>query len=480
MDNKTVILILGLAWGLLVSCSDNPHENEQGGITIIDNTIATDTGRVQVSVAQGKDTTVFYSTVRSAARSIPVATLQSVIAATPTPKGGAWDFAKADSIHYLDALDKSTSMIVTNGSWSSLLNGTLFFDSTTCVNIPHRDSYLSDNMSIEAHIFPTQYPSLVSKVKSIVQKGHLDLYPSTSGFALVLAPSGAIYGMASTEESIYSRTLQSKQTIPLNQWSMVRMDLSPTSMSLWINGIKVADTSFADVGTIYNTRDLRIGCDSNYNQAGKLAGSFDGLMDHVSLLYSGNSTAPHHGSTLTDSRDGRIYKTNKVGGRIWMAENLAWTPPAGNFWWPNNDSATNSKYGRLYDWNTIMSGSPSYDSKTGNVKGICPTGWHLPSNNEWAPFFTQAPVDLGKQLKSSLWDGNNLSFFDALPSGSRNSGGIFVPPGTSTYFWSSSENGASNALVIGLQSGNPSTVVDSTSSTSLKSNGYPVRCIKDI
>ena len=96
--------------------------------------------------------------------------------------------------------------------------------------------------------------------------------------------------------------------------------------------------------------------------------------------------------------DGNEYKTVKLGNQVWMAENLRTTRyadgtpiPLGTEasldvayrYYPNYNRANVSKYGYLYNWAAVMNGSASSEANPSGVQGICPDGWHVPSDAEW-------------------------------------------------------------------------------------------------
>jgi len=113
----------------------------------------------------------------------------------------------------------------------------------------------------------------------------------------------------------------------------------------------------------------------------------------ITFAMDGNKalTANFEPNTFVDDRDGSTYRMVKIGDQMWMAENLKYrsTTDYSSSCYYNDYSADNcNKYGRKYSWAMAMSISNFYnenpwESSKANHQGICPTGWHLPSEREW-------------------------------------------------------------------------------------------------
>ena len=168
-----------------------------------------------------------------------------------------------------------------------------------------------------------------------------------------------------------------------------------------------------------------------------------------------------------DSRDQKEYQWVIIGTQTWMAENLAYLPAvspplAGSDTVPyyyvfryegSNLAAARvweyySTYGVFYNWPAALNGDDSSRSVPSGVRGICPEGWHLPSDGEWDILVNYLGGELaaGKRMKStSGWntyegesgEGDNSSGFNALAAGSRHIDGGFNQLGFSAWYWSS-------------------------------------------
>jgi uncharacterized protein (TIGR02145 family) len=169
----------------------------------------------------------------------------------------------------------------------------------------------------------------------------------------------------------------------------------------------------------------------------------------------------------------------------------------------DNDTSNCSIYGGLYQWAEAVqyqngakndtSPSPAF---TGNIRGICPAGWHLPSDAEYCTLttFLDATVnctvinswsgtDVGGKMKSisGLWTSpntgaTNSSGFSALPGGFRDYlNDRFYDIGKFAYFWSSSEASSESASVNHFFYSSSSTYGNFYP----KEDGLSVRCIQD-
>jgi len=187
---------------------------------------------------------------------------------------------------------------------------------------------------------------------------------------------------------------------------------------------------------------------------------------------------------IVDVRDGQMYKIVTIGTQTWMAENLNYDTETNGSVCYNGDCTTYGRYGRLYNWITAMDIASSYQTSQYNpssstkYRGVCPSGWHLPNNDEWNMLITTVGTNPGTKLKAtSGWNNNSNGTdnfgFSALPGGYINSDS-FNNVGYYGHWWTASENNASyaNFREMGYY-GDVGTYVTE------KRNLSSVRCVKD-
>lgn len=173
---------------------------------------------------------------------------------------------------------------------------------------------------------------------------------------------------------------------------------------------------------------------------------------------------------FTDDRDGKSYLSIQIGNQIWMAENLNYEMISGNWAYDDNPTVA-EEYGRLYNWEVATS--------------ACPSGWHLPTNNEWATLVSTlgGPDIAGGKLKdvgSTHWKfpnsyATNESNFSALPGGMRYTDGSFFNNGENAYFWTATTENTTDAYYRELDYDRGSTTYGSNN----REIGFSIRCLKD-
>ena len=182
---------------------------------------------------------------------------------------------------------------------------------------------------------------------------------------------------------------------------------------------------------------------------------------------------------------GNIYTTVRIGEQIWMQQNLRVSvdpdsTPITSYVYDGIEELAKT-YGRLYTWDAAMNGSTAE-----KAQGICPDGWHIPSDEEWKILemylgMTRAEADL-----SNVWRGEGVgaklrpgggSGYDVLYSGRRANSGGYALLRWYEYVWTSTESG-SYAWRRCLDS-IPSVTTIGRFNTFPKSYGFSVRCIKN-
>ena len=200
---------------------------------------------------------------------------------------------------------------------------------------------------------------------------------------------------------------------------------------------------------------------------------------------------------------GKTYKSVIIGMQCWMTENLnVGTAILGNQDQANNgviekfcyNNITNNcdVYGGLYQWAEVvqyLNGAANTVSwnpaPAGNVQGICPAGWHLPSDAEWNTLATclgGAVVAGGKMKETGIvhWDypnvgATNSSGFTGLPAGDRDVSGTYIFLAIYGDFWTSSESSSNQAWYRNLNVSNENLF----RGYYFKSDGFAVRCLKN-
>jgi uncharacterized protein (TIGR02145 family) len=226
----------------------------------------------------------------------------------------------------------------------------------------------------------------------------------------------------------------------------------------------------------------------------------------LTLIPTQDSTINFEFIECTDA-DSNHYSTITIGTQTWMAENLRTTHyadgtpiPLGTDYWPyyaytnrdkaycwfNNDSASNATtYGALYTWAAAMNGYPSLPGPYG-VQGVCPTGWHLPSDEEWTTltdYLGGIDVAGAKLMETDTmhWRSPNIlatneSGFTALPGGRRPYGDQFIDIRDLGFWWSTKEDSCGRWFWCILSND----IIRMFSNCSKYQEGYSVRCLKGI
>ena len=219
--------------------------------------------------------------------------------------------------------------------------------------------------------------------------------------------------------------------------------------------------------------------------------------------------------TLTDI-NGNVYNTALIGSQCWMKENLRATKFPDNteialgtytssdpcYYDDSESDIPLAERGYLYNWSAAIHGAASSSAAPSGVQGVCPNGWHLPSEAEWEalkeyvsaqPEYTCGgnTSNIAKAVASEFWwynynggcnpgdqrnSSNNATGFSAVPAGTLGVYG-YDDAGYSAHFWSATENSGYTAAAIyyGLDHDTSEFFM----ATTVKERRASVRCLRD-
>ena len=179
---------------------------------------------------------------------------------------------------------------------------------------------------------------------------------------------------------------------------------------------------------------------------------------------------------------GVTYKTVKIGSQTWLAQNLRYVTTNSQCFDPENDDASCTKYGRAYQWADAINNANCSNTTTcspalsGTIRGICPSGWHLPTHNEWKTLKNAVEIE---ELKDNsvadilaLVGTENSNYLDY---GKNLTGFNLHIPNSNFHYWNPSEYSTTNGYGTNIWTGYIYPSVEHPVKTAYK----PVRCVKD-
>ncbi|MBR4584347.1 MAG: hypothetical protein IKO34_11170 [Bacteroidales bacterium] len=195
----------------------------------------------------------------------------------------------------------------------------------------------------------------------------------------------------------------------------------------------------------------------------------------------------HADSMITDPRDGKSYRTVVINGKRVFAENLRYVDSKqsvnlkGNMWCYRNEAKNCEIGGVYYTWTAAVDLDGKWLSVSASSlisvqhRGICPEGWHVPSNDEWTALFKNVDYVAQQAMGYSSWKAaTDAVGFSALPADLCYRGSCVNQPQREAHFWSSTESSESLASFWNLiENGSYLAANDKDD------YAYSVRCIQD-
>lgn len=246
----------------------------------------------------------------------------------------------------------------------------------------------------------------------------------------------------------------------------------------------------------------------------KTRGYGDEMKNLILVTLMGITISQAQKSVFTDSRDGKKYKSVKIGNQVWMAENLNFETNSES-WCRDNDPENCDQFGRLYSWSGALklAENCNYNDCGDSIKihhqGVCPDGWHIPSQSEWRtldsavgfkgafPQYGEYYGRVGIALKTShTWargegyvDENDPLYLMFKGNGKDSYGFSVIPSGvyyrnafkltTTAKFWTTTQGESGYASGAAISKGFGSSSKGTMEEMGQKEMGLAIRCIKN-
>lgn len=390
-----------------------------------------------------------------------------------------FDLSQGDFVFELKTATPTPEVVVPSGTppaakgsieLTTMLTGKLYVDGAFSKEVAAGSTYTINNLQTGVRVLSisgtTAWTEKVMVLAGQTTKITAEKVITTGTLSLASQVSGKLY-----IDDIYRQTIKAGDNISLNDLNegthVAQINDPLTAKEIWKESFNI------NVGKTVNL-------------------IAQGIVSEVVPAITGGS-----GNTFTDPRDGKTYKTVKIGTQTWMAENLSYVENNGSqrqiidsIEWANNNKfdgwcyynnsiSFGKIYGALYQW--------------GAAKKACPYGWHLPSDDEWKTLemfvgVSKSDADSirdrgieGKMLKSTTgWNesgnGTNNYDFSALPGGVRNKKGVFDDLRMNGSWWTSSDSIGNGATWRRVYWGGNGIVREMTAK---KAVGLSVRCLKE-
>ena len=466
-----------------------------------------------------------------------------------------WDENIDLGLDYYASLDVSLFHFEHQTNSLAHISGNLF--NTTIYHSPHQTEIISGNnqtgtggtplplpikikVTDNLNLVASQTPVFFEVVSGGGSVNNDYVYTDSNGIAEVNWTLGNVVGPQSLKiylkdgnENVISGTIQTINATASGTSSLPTLTTLPvsniTSNSADIGG-DITDNGGSPIsirGVCYSTNPNPTTADDTTNDGtgiGSFTTNLTGLNDNTTYYvraYATNGVGTAYGNevqfttqnnqlTVTDF-DGNIYETVQIGSQIWMKENLKVTHYADGtpiplvmnntdwdnlqdldkaYCWYNNDLTNKDIYGALYTFSAATNGNIT---ATENVQGVCPNGWHIPTQNDISILYNYLETNYGvnytggslKQSGLNYWqspntNATNSTGFTGLPSGERNYDGTFIGINQSAIFHRllnvTSSNNTYSHFGLSYDTGN---LIGGTGNGNGIRVGKSCRCIKD-